>query len=595
MTFVCTRCKRDVDTPGLFCPFCGAPAPQPDAEPSDPYIGKTIAEKYFVNGLLGRGGMGQVYKATHLTLDRPVALKMLARSFLSDPDMVKRFHREARAASKLNHPNCINILDFGQAEDGTLFIAMEFLAGRSLEKVLADEFPLGEARVVRIVGQILGALAEAHAAGIIHRDLKLANVMVEARRDEPDFVKVLDFGIAKISEAAGGGQLTGTGIVCGTPGYMSPEQARGEELDARSDLYAVGVILYELLSGRLPFVSNTPMGFVAKHMTEAPRPLGEACPDQRISPTLDAIVMRVLSKAREDRPASAEELRELLYSCELSSVEPRSEPGERGSATVVLSAVTAPRRPSKAGPISGAGVARRAEDTGRRANPSTPAPRTPSPRSPAPREGSSRALRIGVVAMAVVLLGILAYALLRADPLASQRAASDAAAPTPTAEGPRLVKGEPRALAAQPPPAPPVAAVQAVPPEPPPPSQPSPEAAAPVVAPPRPAPLTAPEPAARRKGGSAVQKGAGVVELAEGMNVLAVPSPLTGQGILTVTANPWATVFIDGRELGESPREARVHAGAYRVRVVHPTLGQREAWVTVAAGRRRLFNANLSR
>ena len=245
MAFVCNRCHRDIETAGLFCPFCGAPAPQPDAEPNDPYIGKTIAEKFFVNALLGKGGMGQVYKATHVQLDRLVALKMLNRSLLSDPSMVQRFHREARAASKLNHPNCINILDFGETEDGALFIAMEYLPGRSLAKLLTDEFPLGELRVVRIVGQILGALAEAHGAGIIHRDLKLSNVMVEARRDEPDFVKVLDFGIAKLSEA-GSSHLTGTGIVCGTPGYMSPEQARGLELDARSDLYAVGVIMYEL-------------------------------------------------------------------------------------------------------------------------------------------------------------------------------------------------------------------------------------------------------------------------------------------------------------------------------------------------------------
>jgi serine/threonine-protein kinase len=351
MPFVCTRCQRDVETEGLFCPFCGTAAPQPDAAPGDPYVGRTIADKYFVNGLIGTGGMGQVYKATHITLDRPVALKMLSKSFLSDASMVQRFHREARAASKLNHPNCISIQDFGQTEDGALYIAMEYLPGRSLAKLLADEFPLGEARVVRIVGQILAALAEAHAAGIIHRDLKLANVMVEARRDEPDFVKVLDFGIAKLSEPGAGGQLTGTGIVCGTPGYMSPEQARGEELDARSDLYAVGVILYELLTGRLPFESETPMGFVAKHMTEIPVPPSERRPDVGISAGLDDIVMRTLAKGRDERPASAEELRELLFTCELSpeAAPPSSAPGH--ASTVVLHAMTpappAPRpRPS---------------------------------------------------------------------------------------------------------------------------------------------------------------------------------------------------------------------------------------------------------
>jgi eukaryotic-like serine/threonine-protein kinase len=351
MPFVCTRCQRDVETQGLFCPFCGTAAPQPDAAPGDPYVGRTIADKYFVNGLIGSGGMGQVYKATHITLDRLVALKMLNKSFLSDASMVQRFHREARAASKLNHPNCISIQDFGQTEDGALYIAMEYLAGRSLATLLAEEFPLGEVRVVRIVGQILAALAEAHAAGIVHRDLKLANVMVEARRDEPDFVKVLDFGIAKLSEPGGGGQLTGTGIVCGTPGYMSPEQARGEELDARSDLYAVGVILYELLTGRLPFESETPMGFVAKHMTEIPIPPSARRPDVPISAGLDEIVIRTLAKRRDERPASAEDLRELLFRCELSpEAAPPSASGH--ASTVVLHAMTPapPFAPPRASP-----------------------------------------------------------------------------------------------------------------------------------------------------------------------------------------------------------------------------------------------------
>jgi serine/threonine protein kinase len=659
MNFVCTRCKRDVETPGLFCPFCGAPAPQPDAEPSDPYIGRTIAEKYFVNALLGRGGMGQVYKATHLTLDRPVALKMLARSFQSDPSMVQRFHREARAASKLNHPNCISILDFGQAEDGTLFIAMEYLAGRSLATVLSDEFPLGELRVVRIVGQILGALAEAHAAGIIHRDLKLSNVMVESRRDEPDFVKVLDFGIAKLSESGSGGQLTGTGIVCGTPGYMSPEQARGEELDPRSDLYAVGVILYELLAGQLPFVSDTPMGFVTKHMTEIPKPLRELRPDLRISPALDAIVMRVLAKSRDDRPASAEELRELLYTCDLAPAEGPAAPAPAGgSSTVLFKAVEVPPRPSQAGrpgPATAPGL-RRFGDPGRptgagapppeprapapmtpappppgrapppsaRPPPRTPAPppRTPAPasepgeareptppasrrpRQPAAAEpGSSqrRTLLLAGGAAALVVVAVAGYVLLRSDPFAVQPPPGSGAAPGATGEGPRLKKDGAAPTVAQPapavPPAQPVPAGPAVPsdpatPAPAVPAPPQPPPAAPLADDREPEPAPAPAPGKRRP---PVEKGAGALQIVEGMNVLRVPTAASGQGILTITANPWATVYLDGKELGETPREARVHAGAYRIVLAHPTLGKREAWVAVPAGRRRAYNANLAR
>ena len=251
--------------------------------------------KFRVEALVGQGGMGRVYRAKHLTLDRPVVLKMLHQDFSTDPQVVQRFQREARAASRLNHPNSIAVLDFGEAEDGTLFMAMEYLAGRDLARIIGDEFPLGEARIVRIGAQILSALAEAHAQGIIHRDLKPENVMVEPRRGEPDFVKVLDFGIAKItSPGANEPKLTQAGLVCGTPEYMSPEQARGAELDARTDLYSMGVILYQMATGQLPFESDTPVGFLTKHLTEAPVPPRERWSD--VSAALDALITRAMEK-----------------------------------------------------------------------------------------------------------------------------------------------------------------------------------------------------------------------------------------------------------------------------------------------------------
>jgi serine/threonine-protein kinase len=274
----------------------------------DEYIGKTLAKKYRVEALIGEGGMGKVYKARQLALEKAVVLKVLRQSLLSDERTVARFQREAKAASRLNHPNSIGILDFGQAEDGALFIAMEFIPGQDLHQILSREWPLPESRVVRIVSQVLSALSDAHGAGVIHRDLKPENIMVEQRRNEPDFVKVLDFGIAKITDTNGddGPALTRAGFVCGTPEYMSPEQARGSQLDHRSDLYAVGVILYQLMTGVLPFESDSAVGFATKHLTEEPLPPSKRRPEARISPAMEKLILRALSKDPNDRPSNAE-------------------------------------------------------------------------------------------------------------------------------------------------------------------------------------------------------------------------------------------------------------------------------------------------
>jgi len=250
------------------------------------------------------GGMGDVYRARHVTLDVPFALKILKKALLHDPAIVQRFHREARAASQLRHPNIVNVTDFGQTEDGTLYMVMEYVAGKSLARAIAEESPLSEQRIVHVGQQILSALAEAHASKVLHRDLKPENVMLESRRNEPDVAKVLDFGIAKIQGPGERGvTLTQAGLVCGTPGYMSPEQWSGEELDARSDLYSVGVILYEMLTGKLPFEAQTPMELVRKHLTEQVVPPSARRDGGLVSPDLEGLVMRTLSSAREDRPA----------------------------------------------------------------------------------------------------------------------------------------------------------------------------------------------------------------------------------------------------------------------------------------------------
>jgi serine/threonine-protein kinase len=307
---LCASCGADAGEISNFCPSCGAAVVR--AAEKEDYLGRIVAKKYRVEKMIGEGGMGKVYRATQIALDKPVVLKVLRQSLLSDERTVARFQREAKAASRLNHPNSISVLDFGQNDDGALFIAMEFVAGQDLHNILSQEWPLGEARVVRIISQVLSALADAHSAGVIHRDLKPENIMVEQRRGgEADYVKVLDFGIAKIqdSTAEEGPALTRAGFVCGTPEYMSPEQARGGALDARSDLYAVGVILYQLTTGLLPFESDSAVGFATKHLTAEPPPPSKRRPDAKISPAMERLILRALAKEPGARPQSADEFK----------------------------------------------------------------------------------------------------------------------------------------------------------------------------------------------------------------------------------------------------------------------------------------------
>jgi serine/threonine protein kinase len=290
------------------------------ARPADEaLIGRTIAGKFVIESFIGGGAMGAVYKAKQLSLDKAVAIKVL-HAYLSDPSFTARFQREAKAASKLDHPNSMRVLDYGKDSDGLCYIAMEFLDGHGLFRILKDAHgPLPEARTVDLTRQILAALAAAHDMGVVHRDLKPENIIVvESRGDEGNVietVKVCDFGMAKLmhNELSGDTsveKLTSRGIVVGTPEYMSPEQGKGEELDGRSDLYSVGVILYQMLTGKLPFEADTPIAILIKHMVEAPRAPSAVWPEVR--PELEAICLRVMSKAKEDRFSSAREMRAAL-------------------------------------------------------------------------------------------------------------------------------------------------------------------------------------------------------------------------------------------------------------------------------------------
>jgi serine/threonine-protein kinase len=301
--------------------------PAVGAEP-DPLIGRTIAGKFVIERLVGAGSMGAVYRAQQVALDRAVAVKVIRGGVTPDKTAAARFQLEAKAASRLDHPNVIHVFDYGQEPDGLLYIAMEFLDCRDLATVSEEEWPLSHARLVDILSQTLSALAEAHDSGVLHRDLKPENILLVRRKADDgtpiDLVKVCDFGIAKLTKGARatppdlappdpapeGRPLTTGGLVLGTPEYMSPEQARGETYDARSDLYSVGVILYQLLARRRPFEAKTPIEVVFKVMHAEPAPLGADGPTA--APGLDAICLKAMSRRPEDRYPSAGEMRAAL-------------------------------------------------------------------------------------------------------------------------------------------------------------------------------------------------------------------------------------------------------------------------------------------
>ncbi len=283
--------------------------------PRDPLIGAVIGERYRILARIGEGGMGAVFRAEHTLMKKVVALKLLHAEMGQVEDAARRFEREAQSASRLNHPNIISVTDFGRSAGGELFLIMEFAAGESLADILLREERLDLGRACRIASQLLGALEHAHAQGVVHRDLKPANVMMVQSPDarQGELAKILDFGIAKIVQASDGAEpLTRGVMVFGTPSYMAPEQAMGQDVDARADLYSLGIMLYEMLTGKKPFQSDDLVKLMSMQVTVPPPSFAAVAPEVSIPGPIEDVVMRALEKMREARWASAAEFRDAL-------------------------------------------------------------------------------------------------------------------------------------------------------------------------------------------------------------------------------------------------------------------------------------------
>ncbi len=291
-----------------------ADAPPPSERAPARMVGALLSDRYRIISLLGEGGMGEVYLGEHLLMRKRVAIKVLHPDMMAHDEVVARFEREAMAAAHIDHPHVATATDFGRTPDGAFFLVLEYIEGRSLREMLGGLGALPAGRALHVARQVVLALARAHELGIVHRDLKPENVMLVARGGDPDFVKVLDFGIAKVpvqeltGKATVADPLTRMGVMYGTPEYMAPEQALGQAVDHRADLYALGVMLYEMVAGSRPFDANDPVSLVAMHITAPPQPPSARNPAAAVPPAVEALILRLLGKDPGARPASAHEV-----------------------------------------------------------------------------------------------------------------------------------------------------------------------------------------------------------------------------------------------------------------------------------------------
>ena len=299
MLMQCPKCKKAFPSEKSFCPYDGSALV--NASQTD-FVSFQIDNKYQIDEKIGEGTTGTIYKATHLQLQAPVAVKLMRRDLVNNPTAVERFRREAYAAMKIRHPNAIAVMDFGITSDELVYVVMEFLVGCSLSERLKEKGRFSVVEANNVIQQICAVLNVAHKRGIVHRDLKPDNIFIH-KEDGQEIVKVVDFGIAKLIQVLDGmsaSDLTGMGSVIGTPHYISPEQCTARAVDPRSDIYSVGIILYRILTGKLPFEGPNSIAVIYKQVTEMPQPINEVCPD--IPPLINAVVMHALEKDPDRRP-----------------------------------------------------------------------------------------------------------------------------------------------------------------------------------------------------------------------------------------------------------------------------------------------------
>ncbi len=341
---ICSTCSTEYPLTERFCPKDGT-ALRAQAAGSADLVGSVIAERYHVLRKLGEGGMGQVYLAEHVKMGRQSAVKVMHASMVHDPGAIARFNREAANASRIDHPNVAGIYDFGETPEGLVYLAMQYIDGETLTHVVQANGALPPARAAEIVRQAAEGLHAAHGLGIVHRDLKPDNIMVTTDRDGLDGVKVVDFGIAKAAGSTGQ-QVTKTGIVVGTPEYMSPEQLSGAELDARSDLYSLALVAFHLLSGGLPFPSASTQSSIIMRLSEDPKSLAEMKPDVAWTDEVQAVMARALAREPADRYATTREFGRALH----AAIErmPAAEPASANDAATRIVATAPPRRSAAA-------------------------------------------------------------------------------------------------------------------------------------------------------------------------------------------------------------------------------------------------------
>ena len=347
---ICPECEARGEE-GI-CPRCGTRTlfDAPSDAGIDPLIGRVFDERYRIESLLGQGGMGAVYEAVQIAMNKTVAVKVVRPELAANLEAARRFHREAKAASRLSHPHSVRVFDFGQTRDRELFMVMEYIEGRTLSELIRAEGRIPPGRAAKIGSEIVQALIEAHGLGFIHRDLKPDNVLLLQMPRDPEFVKVLDFGIVKfLTGSSGDSAMTRTGAVIGTPQYMAPEQSRASRhLSPATDLYAMGVILFHMLSGRLPFTGETPVEVLMAHVTE---PAPELPADLEIPASMRALVRRMLDKRPSDRPR-AEEVLETLETIRYEEIARRygGSPGGASEGAPGPEPVAAARQVTEAAP-----------------------------------------------------------------------------------------------------------------------------------------------------------------------------------------------------------------------------------------------------